>query len=62
MPLNVSKRNRMYRLTEPGGTLAIIKGTPVDGGGHKTKAEAEAQRQAIEAAKRRRTATTAVRG
>ena len=53
MPVQVRQRNRMWRLLEPSGQLATtIRGRPVDGGGHKSKAQAEAQRRAIEAKKR----------
>ena len=60
MPLHIQKRNRMYRLVEPKGSLAMIRGQPADGGGHSTREKALRQLQAIEA--NRKPSITSVRG
>ena len=50
MPLRVERRNRAWRLVEPDGDIAKNRaGTALDGGGHKSKGQAERQRRAIEA-------------
>jgi len=50
MPARVTKRAGKYRVVEPSGKLVKNKkGTPVDGGGHGSKARAQAQARAINA-------------
>jgi hypothetical protein len=49
MPVKVRKRGDKYRVVEPSGNLAKRNGSPVDGGGHKTKNKAQAQARAINA-------------
>ncbi len=48
MPAKVEKRGDKFRVVEPSGRLVRSnKGTPVDGGGHGSKAKAERQARAI---------------
>ena len=48
MPVHVEKRGKRYRVVEPGGKIAkTSKGNPRDGGGHASKAKANAQARAI---------------
>lgn len=48
MPASVRKRDGMFRLVEPNGKLVRnMAGTPVDGGGHTNKQQAEKQAAAI---------------
>ena len=62
MPVEVKKRNRLWRLLDPDGNVERTrKGAAVDGGGHASRAAALAQRRAIEARKRR-TAAMVKRG
>jgi len=49
MPAKVRKRNGKFRVVEPNGRLVKRKGTPVDGGGHRTKQKAVKQARAINA-------------
>lgn len=49
MPATVQKRGSKWRVVEPGGSLVRRGGTPVDGGGHGSKAKAAAQARAINA-------------
>jgi len=55
MPATVAKRGEKYRVVEDDGSLVKNKqGTPVDGGGHKSRSAAEAQARAINANKRKK--------
>lgn len=48
MPARVEKRDGKWRVVEPSGKLVRNRaGTPVDGGGHRRKEEAQAQARAI---------------
>lgn len=47
MPARVRKVGDKFRIVEPDGTLITKGGTPVDGGGHTTRARAQAQAAAI---------------
>jgi len=48
MPAHVEQRGSKYRIVEPGGRLVKNKkGTPVDGGGHGSKGQAQSQASAI---------------
>ena len=48
MPARVVRRGNKYRVVEPNGRLVRNKaGTPVDGGGHRSRAAAERQARAI---------------
>ena len=48
MPAKAVKRGDKYRVVEPDGKLVRnSKGTPVDGGGHKSKGKAASQARAI---------------
>jgi hypothetical protein len=48
MPAKVSKRGGKYRVVEPSGKVVRNRaGTAVDGGGHRSKAKAQAQARAI---------------
>lgn len=49
MPAKVEKRGDKYRVVEPSGKLVKRNGKPVDGGGHATRAKAQAQARAINA-------------
>lgn len=50
----VQKRGNKFRVVEPdSGRLVRRGGTPVDGGGHRSKAKAKRQARAIEANTRR---------
>ncbi len=52
MPLHVEKQKGKFRLVERDGNIAKTNsGTAVDGGGHESRAKAEAQIRAIEASK-----------
>jgi hypothetical protein len=56
MPAMVRKRGNKFRVVEPsnGDSVKLVRGTggtPVDGGGHKTRAAARRQAQAINASK-----------
>jgi len=55
MPAGVAKRNGKFRVVEPNGRLVRNKaGTPVDGGGHASKAKATAQARAVNTPKRKK--------
>lgn len=55
MPVMVRKQGGKFRVVEKGGNVATnAKGTPVDGGGHATKAQAMAQAAAINSSLRKR--------
>ena len=55
MPAQVMKLNNKYRVVEPNGTIVKnAKGGPVDGGGHSTRAKAQAQASAINASQAER--------
>jgi len=48
MPAKVAKKRGLFRVVEPNGRLVRNKaGTPVDGGGHKSKTAAKKQCDAI---------------
>jgi len=47
MPAKVRKQGSKYRVVEPSGRLVRRSGTPVDGGGHRTKTKAQNQARAI---------------
>lgn len=48
MPAHVEQRGSKYRVVEPNGRLVKNRaGTPVDGGGHNSRKEAQAQASAI---------------
>lgn len=47
MPARVRKRGGKFRVVEPNGRLVKRGGTPVDGGGHRTKRKAQRQARAI---------------
>jgi len=48
MPIGLVKRNRLWRLVEPGGAIAKTRdGVPRDGGGHFTRRKALAQQRAM---------------
>lgn len=50
MPAKVRKRGNKWRVVEPDGTLVKNSaGTPVDGGGHRSKHKAMRQASAINA-------------
>jgi len=50
MPAKVRKRDDEFRVVEPSGRLVRKEsGTPVDGGGHKSRDKAQAQARAINA-------------
>ena len=50
MPATIKKMGSKWRVVEPGGTLVRNNaGTPVDGGGHISKADAQKQANAINA-------------
>ena len=54
MPATVAKRGEKYRVVEGDGSLVKNNsGTPVDSGGHATRAAAVRQAQAINANKRK---------
>ena len=51
MPVKVRKRNGKYRIVEPNDRIAkTSKGNARDGGGHRSRAKAERQMRAINAA------------
>lgn len=55
MPATVRKIKGRWRVVEPGGALVKNKaGTPVDGGGHSSKSQAERQARAINSLQRRK--------
>lgn len=47
MPVRIKKQGRKFRVVEPSGKLARRGGTPVDGGGHNSRAKAQRQANAI---------------
>lgn len=47
MPVSIKEAQGVFRIVEMGGKLVKRSGKPVDGGGHKTRAAALAQMQAI---------------
>ena len=50
MPATTEKRGKLWRVVEPDGRLVRnAAGSPVDGGGYRTEAAAEAQATAINA-------------
>lgn len=49
MPATVAKKGKKYRVVEKDGSLVRRGGSPVDGGGHATRAKAAAQARAINA-------------
>lgn len=52
MPVKVVKRGGKYRVVEPSGKIAKTdKGKARDGGGHASKAKAEAQARAMNSKK-----------
>jgi len=59
MPVHVERRGGKYRIVEPNGRIARARtesglpGKPVDGGGHRSRARAEAQAEHINRARRR---------
>lgn len=54
MPVKVARRGDKFRVVEEDGTIATgAKGAPRDGGGHKSRAKAERQASAINAAPRK---------
>ena len=54
MPVSIKEAQGMFRIVEQGGKLVKRNGKPVDGGGHKTRAGALAQMQAINISLRKR--------
>lgn len=50
MPVSVRRINSKYRIVEPGGDIATTpQGHARDGGGHPSRAQAEAQMRAMNA-------------
>jgi len=48
MPVQLKRLNRLWRLVEPDGSIAMSdRGKPRDGGGHVTRAPAERQLAAM---------------
>lgn len=47
MPATVKKVGKKWRVVETSGKLVRRKGTPVDGGGHRTREAAQRQARAI---------------